>query len=140
MKLQKGAQEDIAGNYFKPRRTAELLQKAKEDSCGRNLFLQKSTSAGSYLNGNGLSALGSKDSLAGLNLSSSVNGSFFSNAINSNFLNSGEKNFVQNGDSGNGSPDDMSTKKPGRLQALPGTYGYKNNKKRKGVYNTMDSL
>jgi hypothetical protein len=31
-KLQKSEQEDIAGNYFKPKRAVELLNRAKEDA------------------------------------------------------------------------------------------------------------
>ncbi|BET02316.1 KISc [Nesidiocoris tenuis] len=98
-KLEPGEGEDFAGNYFKPKRAAELLLKAQQEVARAN----------NYMNGNKLNLQGS---LNAINTMSSMK------ANPTPFLNhswSGPQTSL-NGWMGKTDP---STRKPVRLEALP---------------------
>ncbi|XP_069692798.1 osmotic avoidance abnormal protein 3-like isoform X2 [Periplaneta americana] len=129
-KLQRSEQEDIAGNYFKPKRAAELLNRAKEDASRAFKYTNRHKGAGSTNGLNNilnmsLSQNGFHSSLNALNLNSSISAANGNNFLNSSWNSSPNGNGLTasngNGWIGNGfslSPE-HSMRRPTRLEALP---------------------
>ncbi|KAJ9583288.1 hypothetical protein L9F63_022371, partial [Diploptera punctata] len=98
-KLQRSEQEDIAGNYFKPKRAAELLNRAKEDASrafkytNRNKGANNTNGINNILNMS-LSQNGFHSSLNALNLNSSIAASNGNNFLNSSWSSSVNGNGV----------------------------------------------
>ncbi|XP_033607244.1 osmotic avoidance abnormal protein 3 isoform X2 [Cryptotermes secundus] len=96
-KLQKSEQEDIAGNYFKPKRAVELLNRAKEDASRAFSTWKEYTNRHKGNNGtNGLNNIlnisqsqnGLHSSLNALNLNSSISAVNGNNILNSSWSSS----------------------------------------------------
>ncbi|XP_021926304.1 osmotic avoidance abnormal protein 3-like [Zootermopsis nevadensis] len=158
-KLQRSEQEDIAGNYFKPKRAVELLNRAKEDASKAFSTWKEYTSrhkGASSTNGfNNIlnirnSQNGFHSSLNALNLNSSISSTNGYNVLNSSWSSSpvGSRLMTTHASALNLSPD-HSMRRPTRLEVLP-TLDRKqnndnvNNKRKNGTrsseLNTMDII
>ncbi|GLH07963.1 Kinesin-like protein costa [Gryllus bimaculatus] len=153
-RLQKSEEEDIAGNYFKPKRAAELLNRAKEDASRAfntwrdytNQHKGNSTNGLNNILNSSLSHNGLHSSLNALNLNSSTKSNGF---LNNSWGSSSTTNGVHEGSRGNGwigngidvSPD-LNVRRPIRLQALPVLDKKYNTKRKSGKteLNTMDII
>ncbi|XP_065351986.1 osmotic avoidance abnormal protein 3 [Cloeon dipterum] len=130
-KLEKGAQENLAANYFKPKRATELLIKAQEENTGRQWIAQQWREArrGGQLLATSLTSLSSS---AGPTLEMAA----LSGNNNSPMLN--RSNVAWAHDS---TPDLFISRKPARLEALPLLAEKIGNRKRvKAELNTLDLI
>ncbi|XP_059468801.1 osmotic avoidance abnormal protein 3-like [Neocloeon triangulifer] len=129
-KLEKGAQENFAANYFKPKRATELLIKAQEGNTGRQWIAQQwkeSRKGGQFL----ATSLTSLSSSAGPTLEMAA----LANSNNSPIIN--HNNIAWAHDS---SPELFMSRKPTRLEALPLLEKIGTRKRVKAELNTLDLL
>ncbi|XP_066978670.1 osmotic avoidance abnormal protein 3-like [Macrobrachium rosenbergii] len=146
-KLQRGEEEDIAGNYFKPKRANELLVRFQDDINNAKPIHKKNSSSNNMLNMSMSQSMWGNNMNLGSSFNNSAPGSYNSswgsNSSNSSGGGFGGSHVVSNGWLGNGlsvSPEG-STKRPTRLQALPLGGDPKHGKKKsKNVLHTLDLI